>query len=117
MALYDLVTSVLRDEDLANKCLLGRVVRLQDDDESLRSREVSVLTESGLLFRNVVITQSSPFTQVCPHIPEDIDLQGSIVIIAFLNGSIKQPFILKYVQSNTYPGLQNSTYTALINLL
>ena len=115
--LFNLVDNLLQNEDLANKCLLGRVVRLQEDEEAIKTRSVSVLTEQGLLFKDVVVTQPSPYSQSFPHIPEDIDLQGSYVIIAFLNGSIKQPFILRYVMPNTYPGVKSSAYTAILSLL
>lgn len=115
--MFKIVESILSDQDFSNICLEGRIVRLYEDDIIQEKRVCSVLTEQGILFKDVILTSSSPFGKAYPYIPADLDLEGSRVIIAFLNGSKNKPFILKFLDSREEPSPQSSVLSAALNLL
>lgn len=107
--IFSIVEKVAQSEDLGNKCVTGNVVRLLTDEEIIKTDTVSVLTDTGLLLNNVKITSDSPFSHCFPHTPENESVIGSKVIVAFTNGSIQQPFILKFLKETSLPTAASST--------
>ena len=89
--------------DSGAQFLVGRVVRLSDDDEISKTRTVSVMTQNGTLFKDVLITFDNRYTKSFPNTPNTEDSLGSLVIIGFLEANQRKPFILKYIWDTSAP--------------
>lgn len=83
--------------------ILGRVVRMDSDDDVSKANTVSVMTFDGTLYRDVLLTYDSRYVRHFPDTPFDDQTLGSLVIVGFLNANQQRPFILKYVEDSMLP--------------
>ena len=99
----DFIKRINQNPDSGTRFTLGRVVRLSTDDEVSKTRTVSVVTDDGTLFRDVLITYPSRFSVSFPDTPKDTETLGSLVILGFLDADFNKPFIVSYLKDSYLP--------------
>lgn len=93
----------ISNADSGAQFLIGRVVRLTDDIEISKTGTVSVLTQTGTLFKDVLVTSSSRYSISLPETPKEVEDVGSMVIIGFLEADQHKPFIVCYIRDTQLP--------------